>query len=240
MSDPQIVMEPQAFVYEDIPYRLVRSRRRKRLGLVLAESGVEVRIPERCAARHGHQFLQENIQWVRAQLLRADQRAAQVPEYRYAFGESFPWLGRLLPLVRAARPADAGIGDAISLYTRYREPDEGQLQSALERLYQREALTLLTDKSARLATQLGLNVSSVRVRRTKSKWGHCSIRGELQYNWLVCLAPEPVVDYLVAHEVCHLQHHNHSRAFWQLVESVCPRYRELRRWLRDNGHRLVL
>ncbi|SHF20222.1 hypothetical protein SAMN04487965_1617 [Microbulbifer donghaiensis] len=240
MSEAQTSMEPQAFVYEDIPYRLVRSHRRKRLGLVLAESGVEVRIPARCAARHGHQFLQENIQWVRAQLLRVDQRAAQVPEYRYAFGESFPWLGRPLPLVRAARPADAGIGEVISLYTRYRDPDEEQLQTALQRLYQREALDLLSGKSARLAQQLGLKFSSVRVRRTKSKWGHCSIRGELQYNWLVCLAPEPVVDYLVAHEVSHLQHHNHSRAFWQLVESVCPRYRELRRWLRDNGHRLTL
>ncbi|WP_323845558.1 SprT family zinc-dependent metalloprotease [Microbulbifer magnicolonia] len=233
-------MTEQQFLYEDIPYRLVRSRRRKRLGLVLAEAGVEVRIPERCAARYGHQFLQENIQWVRAQLLRADQRAAQVPEYRYVFGERFPWLGRQLPLLRAAGPRDSGIGEAINLYTRYREAEEVQLQAALQRLYQREALTLLSEKSAQLAQRLGLEFSAVRVRRTRSKWGHCSIRGELQYNWLVCLAPEPVVDYLVAHEVSHLQHHNHSRAFWQLVESVCPRYRELRRWLRDNGHRLVI
>jgi len=237
---PQAMKQPQHFIFEDIPYRLVRSRRRKRLGLVLAETGVEVRIPERCAARHGHQFLQENIQWVRAQLLRADERAAQVPVYRYAFGEAFPWLGRRLPLRRAARSGDSGIGDAIDLYTRHREPDAAQLQAALQRLYQREALALLADKSERLAGRLGLEFASVRVRRTRSKWGHCSVRGELQYNWLVCLAPEPVVDYLVAHEVSHLRHHNHGGAFWQLVESVCPRHRELRRWLRDNGHRLVL
>lgn len=231
----------ESFVYEDIPYRLVRSRRRKRLGLVLAASGVEVRIPERCAARHGHQFLQENIHWVRAQLLRAGERAAQVPAYDFVFGEHFPWLGRRLPLLRAERSSASGINaDIISLYTRHRQPDESQLQAALQRLYQREALALLTDKSARLAEQLGLEFSDVRVRRTRSKWGHCSIRGELQYNWLVCQAPEPVVDYLVAHEVSHLRHHNHSRAFWQLVESACPRYRELRRWLRDNGHRLTL
>ncbi|WP_250459263.1 M48 family metallopeptidase [Microbulbifer litoralis] len=227
--------------YEDIPYRLVRSPRRKRLGLVLAESGVEVRIPQRCAARHGHRFLQENIQWVRTQLLRAEVRAAEIPQHRYGFGASFPWLGQKLPLERAARPAGAGISDrAIRLYSRYRDPSEAQLQAALHKLYQREALAMLADKSAYYADRLGLPFSSVRVRRTKSKWGHCTIRGELQYNWLVCLAPEPVVDYLVAHEVCHLRHHNHSRAFWQLVESVCPRYRELRRWLRDSGHRLVL
>lgn len=233
--------DAQQFVFEEVSYRLVRSRQRKRLGLVLAESGVEVRIPERCAARHGHQFLQENIHWVRAQLRAASERRAQIPEYRYAFGESFPWLGLELPLGRAARAGDAGIrADGIALYTRYREPAEQQLQQALQRLYQREALSLLEQKSAHFAHSLGLEFSSVRVRRTRSKWGHCSIRGELQYNWLVCLAPQPVVDYLVAHEVCHLRHHNHSRDFWQLVESICPRYKQLRRWLRDNGHRLVL
>ncbi|WP_444928668.1 M48 family metallopeptidase [Microbulbifer sp. SSSA002] len=233
--------QAQDFIFEDIPYRLVRSSRRKRLGLVLGAAGVEVRIPQRCAARYGHEFLQENIQWVKAQLLAADRRAAQVPQYQYTFGETFPWLGQQLPLLRAADSSRAGIGaDAIRLYTRYRQPDEAQLQSALQRLYQREALALLTQKSHRLAGQLGLTISSVKVRRTKTKWGHCSIRGELQFNWLIGLAPEPVLDYLVAHEVCHLQHHNHSRAFWQLVQSVCPRFKELRRWLRDNGHRLTL
>ncbi|WP_445365182.1 M48 family metallopeptidase [Microbulbifer sp. ANSA001] len=233
--------EADEFIFEDIPYRLVRSPRRKRLGLILAQSGVEVRIPQRCAARHGHQFLQDNIQWVRAQLLAASQRASQVPRYRYAFGERFPWLGRSLPLARASSTKAAGIGEAaILLYTRTQFPEQEQLQGALKRLYQREALVLLTEKSQLVADRLGLTFSSVRVRRTKSKWGHCSIRGELQYNWLVCLAPEPVVDYLIAHEVCHLQHHNHSRDFWVLVQSVCPRFKELRRWLRDNGHRLTV
>lgn len=231
----------QEYVFEDVPYRLVRSRRRKRLGLVLAESGVEVRIPERCAARHGHQFLQENIHWVRTQLLRADTRAREVPQYDYRFGETLSWLGRPHRLQRAARPADSGIADGvISVYTRAVEPEEAQLQAALQRLLQREALALLCHKSQQVAAQIGVQFSSVKVRRTKSKWGHCSIRGELQYNWLVCLAPEAIVDYLVAHEVSHLRHHNHSRAFWLQVESVCPRYRELRRWLRDNGHRLAV
>ncbi|WP_226642349.1 M48 family metallopeptidase [Microbulbifer variabilis] len=229
------------YVFEDIPYRLVRSARRKRLGLVLAQSGVEVRIPQRCAARHGHQFLQENIQWVRAQLLAANKRAAQVPQYRFEFGEYFPWLGKMRYLKRAANQADAAITEeAIRLYTLASAPTEQQLQGALQRLYQREALALLTEKSQRLSEQLDLQFSSLRIRRTKSKWGHCSIRGELQYNWLVCLAPEPVVDYLVAHEVSHLRYHNHGRDFWLLVQSVCPRYKELRRWLRDNGHRLTV
>ncbi|WP_237067514.1 M48 family metallopeptidase [Microbulbifer guangxiensis] len=233
--------EASGFVYEEIPYRLVRSPRRKRVGLVMARNGVEVRIPQRCAAVHGHRFLQDNVQWVRAQLLRSRERAAQVPEYVYRWGEHFPWLGCRLPLERAARPGEAGTGsESIRVYTRELQPDPARLQAALHKLYQREALALLAQKSEQQAARLGLQPAAVRVRRTRSKWGHCTLRGELQYNWLICLAPEPVVDYLVAHEVSHMRHHNHSRAFWQLVEQLCPDYQHLRRWLRENGHRLVL
>lgn len=241
MGKGGVMSEGGDFYCEEIAYRLVRSPRRKRLGLVLAQGGVEVRIPMRCAARHGHQFLRENIHWVRAQLLRAQERAAEIPDYRYTFGEHFPWLGSRLPLLRAGGAAHSGIfSNAISLYTRTPEPDARQFQAALHKLYQREAGRLLAEKSLRFSQQLGLSFSSIRLRRTKSKWGHCTARGELQYNWLICLAPEPVVDYLVAHEVCHLRHLNHSAEFWALVQSLCPRYQLLRRWLRDNGHRLHL
>ncbi|WP_226666782.1 M48 family metallopeptidase [Microbulbifer aggregans] len=234
-------MRGDLHTFEEVTYRLLRSSRRKRLGLVVAEKGVEVRIPQRCAERHGHQFLRENIQWVREQLKRSVQRQSQVPDHHFAFGARFPWLGKPLELDRAARAADSRIdGGYIQLYCRTREPDEAQVQAALQKLYQREALALLTEKSRYFAGLLGLEFASVKVRRTRSKWGHCTLRGELQYNWLVCLAPEPVVDYLVIHEVCHLQHHNHSRAFWDLVGTLCPDYKQLRRWLKENGHRLQL
>ncbi|MCK7598646.1 M48 family metallopeptidase [Microbulbifer sp. CAU 1566] len=231
----------ELFTFEEVSYRLLRSPRRKRLGLVVTERGAEVRIPQRCAERHGHQFLRDNIQWVREQLSRAAQRESQVPDHHFSFGAHFPWLGASLELDRAACAADAGIRDGyIQLYSRSRAPDEGQIQAALQKLYQREALALLSDKSRYFAGLLGLEFASVKVRRTRSKWGHCTIRGELQYNWLVCLAPEPVVDYLVIHEVCHLRHHNHGREFWALVASLCPDYKRLRRWLKENGHRLRL
>ena len=78
------------------------------------------------------------------------------------------------------------------------------------------------------------------MRFTRSKWGHCTSEGVLQYNWHIVLAPEPVVDYLVAHEVCHLRHLNHSAHFWALVASVCPDYQAQRDWLKANGRCLTL
>lgn len=225
------------FICEGVDYRLVRSSRRKRLGIILTANGVEVRIPARCAAQQGHQFLRENIHWVQQQLCRAAARQAQIPRYEYCFGQHFPWLGKKLPLLRAENSGSSGIMEgALSVYSHYRDPNQEQLRNGLHQLYRREALALLRQKSVRLVADLGLKLSAVGVRRTKSKWGHCTSGGALQYNWLICLAPEPVVDYLVAHEVSHLRHHNHSREFWQLVQSVCPDYQCLRRWLREQGH----
>lgn len=230
-----------AFRFAGVDYRLVRSARRKHLGIVLTATGLEVRIPIYCAAHHGHQFLRENVHWALQQLRHADQQRAQIPRYEYCFGEHFPWLGENLPLLRAANSADSGIKDgAFYLYSRHRKPDQAQLRRGLHRLYQAEALALLRQKSAQLATALGLKFSAVGVRRTKSKWGHCTSKGALQYNWLICLAPEPIVGYLVAHEVCHLRHLNHGFGFWQLVEAVCPDYQCRRRWLREHGHRLLV
>ena len=99
---------------------------------------------------------------------------------------------------------------------------------------------MLADKTRNRAAELGVTVGDIRLRLTRSKWGHCTRSGIIQYNWLIALAPESVVDYLVIHEVCHRRHLNHSRAYWQLVESLCPDYLRRRQWLKDWGHTLVL
>ena len=101
-------------------------------------------------------------------------------------------------------------------------------------------MQILSRKTLALAARLGKTVSKITIKATKTKWGHCTSRGAIQYNWQILLAPEPVVDYLVAHEVSHLIHHDHSPAFWARVARICPDYLALRRWLKQQGGQLVL
>ncbi|MFB1001890.1 MAG: M48 family metallopeptidase, partial [Pseudomonadales bacterium] len=77
-------------------------------------------------------------------------------------------------------------------------------------------------------------------RRTTSKWGHCTSEGNIQYNPLLMLAPQFVVDYIIAHEVCHLRHANHSKQFWNLVDGVYPQRNHAENWLKQHGHRLAI
>ena len=114
-------------------------------------------------------------------------------------------------------------------------PGGADLDAPVERWYRREARTLLAERSRSLAGALGAHLEDVTVRDPRSRWGSCSRRGRLSYSWRLLLAPERVLDYVVAHEVCHLLRPDHSPAFWALVRDVDPGADDARRWLREHG-----
>ena len=86
---------------------------------------------------------------------------------------------------------------------------------------------------------MGKQPAKVAVRNQQHRWGSCSTTGNINLNWKIVMAPLWVVDYVAAHEVCHLQLHNHSAVFWHLLGTVIPDYMAPREWLKDNGHRLA-
>ncbi|WP_156303040.1 M48 family metallopeptidase, partial [Methylogaea oryzae] len=89
------------------------------------------------------------------------------------------------------------------------------------------------------AVRHGLHPRSIAVRDQKTRWGSCGPRGDININWRLILAPPPVLEYVVVHELCHLRHRNHAKPFWDLVEDHLPQYREQRRWLKQHGHALM-
>ena len=103
-----------------------------------------------------------------------------------------------------------------------------------------EALRQTARRSRALAAELGLRVAKVSVRDTRSRWGSCSAAGALSFSWRLVLAPEGVLDYVVAHEVAHLCIRDHGPGFWRLVGELRPGYAEERRWLRQHGGTLHL
>lgn len=85
---------------------------------------------------------------------------------------------------------------------------------------------------------IGVQAGQIRIKDQKTRWGSCSSKGNINLNWRLILAPEEVMDYVIIHELCHLKEMNHSKAFWELVEQICPDYREQKRWLKENAHQL--
>lgn len=113
-------------------------------------------------------------------------------------------------------------------------------RSALEKRYIEAAREYFPKRAAYFQTFTGGEYHRITIRDQKTRWGSCSAKGTLSFNWRLMLAPPAVLDYVVVHELCHLTHMDHSAAFWRAVELVCPDYRIHRKWLKDHGHELVL
>jgi predicted metal-dependent hydrolase len=96
----------------------------------------------------------------------------------------------------------------------------------------------LARRARRLAARIGRDITQITVRDTQSRWGSCSSRGNLSFSWRLVFAPEPVIDYVVAHEVSHLVEMNHGPRFWRLVESLSPDSGTPRAWLKRHRSRL--
>lgn len=225
-------------------YRVVRSSRRRRISIEVRDARVVVRAPIGVPENTLHQLVRDKRRWVDSKLAAQQAVIAQIPEYTYLAGSRLPWLGRDLTLV-LGRGSTASVTRRddqlhIILSNRSRSSPVEQTRRLVSQWYKDAGLAVLERKTRALADTMGLKCNQVTVRVTRSKWGHCTSRGAIQYNWQILLAPEPVVDYLVAHEVSHLRHQNHSAAFWQLVGSVCPGYAVQRAWLKTNGRCLVL
>ena len=112
--------------------------------------------------------------------------------------------------------------------------------AALEQRYRDSARTVLEDRVSYFHKTTGGIYTSVTVRDQKTRWGSCSSRGTLSFNYRLIFAPPGILDYVVVHELCHLTHMNHSRDFWNMVALVMPDYQSRKQWLRDHGKELTL
>ncbi len=102
-----------------------------------------------------------------------------------------------------------------------------------------KALKTIPDRVRRYAALIGVSFGRITIRNQKSKWGSCSAKGNLNFNCLLMLCPPEVLDYVVVHELCHRKEMNHSPKFWAEVEKYAPEYKASRRWLKDEGSKLI-
>jgi predicted metal-dependent hydrolase len=112
-------------------------------------------------------------------------------------------------------------------------------QLYLKKWYLDCALKTLSAKTAFWASTIKVNPKRITIKDQKTRWGSCSSRGNINYNWRIIMAPSEVIDYLVVHELCHLRIPNHSESFWQEVEKFSPHFKQHRIWLHTNGMMLM-
>lgn len=237
-----------------ISYQIRPSTRARRVRLVVRPGGaLEVVKPRGVSQARIEETLREYEGWIRRTQARLAPLVSPTATAPLTDGSSLPYLGRTLRLTFApgasassalARVTLRGEQLILALPTAAASLGEGErdacVRALLERWYRKQAATVFAERLARWNTQYHFTWASVSVKSQKTRWGSCSRRGNLNFNWRLMLAPLPVLDYVVIHELCHLKEHNHGAGFWALVERACPDYREQRAWLRLHGHELIL
>jgi predicted metal-dependent hydrolase len=136
--------------------------------------------------------------------------------------------------VQAGRTRAHRRGDEILV------PAGAAQRPALERFYRRAAHGEVAARLDAACEATGTAYTRLSIRSQRTRWASCSRTGAMSFNWRLLLAPEPVLDYVVWHEVCHLDVLDHSPRFWKLLAERCPDYRQHLRWLRRHGATLVL
>ena len=102
-----------------------------------------------------------------------------------------------------------------------------------------KALLIIPERVKYFAKLIGVDYGRITIRNQRTRWGSCSSKGNLNFNCLLMLTPPDVLDYVVVHELCHRKEMNHSKAFWNEVEKVLPNYKELVRWLKEEGSEII-
>ena len=225
-------------------YSVERSRRRTIAIHVHPQNGVTVRVPKRAGSREIHAIVMKKSKWIVRKLGEVQQRAQESPSHTYRNGDAFLFLGEPLVL-RIAVAIDARrdrvdiVGQDLVITLKAGTPPES-IPAILKKWYCARARKIFTERISHYSGLLGIAPSRVAVRNQSRRWGSCSTKGNVNLNLKLVMAPPLILDYVVAHELCHLRHPDHSPQFWNLLAGIMPDFAERRKWLKTNGHRLEL
>lgn len=218
-------------------YELIRAKRRTVSLQIERDGRLVVRAPYRMPLWFIEQFIAAKWNWVQKTHNKVIEKAKQVRVRQYKEGELFLYLGQEYPLV---------IQEQTSLRVVLEEGlmvpalSRSKLHLLLSHWYQEQARQIITEIAKQRATLMNVAFSKIRITAAKTRWGSCSASKNLSFSWRLVMAPVPIIEYVVVHELAHLKHLNHSKAFWQEVEAKLPDYKARRAWLKHNGHILIL
>ena len=212
----------------------LRKTDRKSVECRVGEDGVVVFAPLRMPARDADRFVEERIDWILEATARIEQHKNQARERlenamqdgTIVSIEGKEYALRLLP----------GASNSIRLTEQTIEiagadSDAETVREALRRFLIDRAMERVKERVGHFSGIIGKRPGRVTLREQKTKWGSCSSRGNLNFNWKLIMAPPGALDYVVVHELCHMIELNHSPAFWALVEKYMPDWREWKQYL---------
>ena len=231
-------------VFDDtlsLDYKLIRSARRKTVGLQVKAGQVIVRAPCYVADHQISALIQAKSSWL---LKKVDEQLQQpqIEVCRFSHG-SVIWIFGIPKTLLIHHSTINELENnenefVVNVISRGGITLSGsalahKVKKMLEGWFKTKAEEYFTLRVPQLSALTGLSAKAVKIRQYQARWGSCNNKGDLSFNYLLMMAPLSVIDYVITHELCHLTHLNHSAHFWRLVSSHCPSYQTSKMWLKS-------
>lgn len=229
-SAPLLVTGPPPYLAYDgrkIPIEISRPARSARIKVRIdPRRGIVLLLPKRASLKAGLSFLKQEIDWIASNI---NKLPSAVP---FRDGAMLPVLGRPHRITHV--PEQRGFVWAEDGHI-YVAGGAEHLPRRVKDWSRKMAKTEISVWAADYAGKIDVRYSGITLRDQISRWGSCSSTGNLNFSWRLLLMPEEVMSYIVAHEVAHLRHMNHSSDFWQVVDELHSAVAPAKKWLKTNG-----
>ncbi|MEY4589484.1 MAG: hypothetical protein RL497_1560 [Pseudomonadota bacterium] len=232
----------EAIYINDLTIPIVRTKRRKNISIRIKKAQAQVFAPMSTSRSFIQSFVVSKINWIHKHLKAHQEHAQKKAEQKFNLceGAVVRVIGQDLRLCLVANlPASTQqIGDSLLIAASNKSSNTQALFAGLRTYAMEQSLKIITAQVNHYAVQLGVMPKRITIKEYRSRWGSCNARKEVQFNWLIALAPPQALEYVVVHELCHLIHFNHSPAFWAAVKKLMPDYPVWRRWFSTHGEYL--
>lgn len=230
------------FEYEnkEVEFEILR-KNRKTICIKINEDGaVIVSAPLRTSKEYILLVIENRVNWILEKQKEIKLRSSRKVKRDFTEGSTFMYLGEEYPLHFDFDERRKGItielNEQLTLHTN--TIDREKLKMALEKWYRAETLKIVTKRIDYYAGNFKDKVTNIRVKEQKRRWASCTGKNAILFNWRCSMARADVLDYIVVHEMCHMDHRNHSKYFWNRVREIMPDYKEKHEWLRTHGMNL--
>jgi predicted metal-dependent hydrolase len=220
-----------------VPCTIKRSAKSSAIWLKMEdENGLMVILPKGRKSTIIPQILKQNKDWVLKMIKLREVKLKSAPP-SMENSKSIVYRGRKVNIkvknVACPKPKVRLINNSIKVVMP--KNSEESLSDIVTNWLKERALLFFSRRVEYFAGRLNVKFGTISVKDQKTRWGSLSSKGNLSFNWRLLFAPPEVLDYVVAHEVCHFKHYDHSERFWRLLKKIIPNYEKYREWLQENG-----
>lgn len=221
----------------NINIQIIRSKRRRTSQIEIRNKQVVIRAPHYLPQFLIKKFVKDKYNWISKHLNQQSQQPTPKSK-QFVDGEHFLLLDTPFTLhTETCKSTYTHFSDqklTIGVPSRVQNTKQ-YVRKKMEAWYKETALNHIQERTAFHAKQMGGTPTSIKVREYKRRWGSCSSQGALSFNWRIIMAPPTAIDYVVIHELAHLQEFNHSKKFWTLIEQVMPDYKTQIKWFKNEA-----